>query len=161
MKGDDELGADGNNINASSTKLPDYNPDDSSEGKWNMPTGLNNAGNSWYDIIRGKPKFPIQIEKADGFVETISAADKGTAFVEIEKDGKYFLDTNIYEVLGDFEADMITTDSLGKEFEPQQCYENPDGTPITFNIDYLGNHRELNIIPGPFASKEAAKEVLY
>ncbi len=90
LKGDDELGADGNNINASSTKLPDYNPDDSSEGKWNMPTGLNKEGNSWYDIIRGKPKFPIQIEKADGSVETISAADKGTAFVEIEKDGKYY-----------------------------------------------------------------------
>ena len=57
-----------------------------------MPTGKNSAGNSWYDIIRGKPKYPIQIEQADGSVVTISTseADKGSAFVLIEKDNKYY-----------------------------------------------------------------------
>ena len=90
------------------------------------------------------------------------ADDSGKVHVDvIEKNGEYFLDTNIFEVLGDFRADMISTDTLGKAFEPQQKYENPDGTPITFDHDYLGNHRGTDIIPGPFATKEAAGERLY
>ena len=46
-------------------------------------------------------------------------------------------------------------------FEPQQKFENPDGTPIVFDHDYLGNHRGTDVIPGPFVSGEAAKEKLY
>ncbi len=46
---------------------------------------------------------------------------------------------------------MIHTDTLGKAFEPEQRFENPDGTDITFDSDFLGNHRGLNVIPGPFA----------
>ena len=78
----------------------------------------------------------------------------------VEKDGKYFLDTNIYEVLKSFEDGMISTDTLGEAFEPSQKYENPDGTPITFDRDYFGNRRGLNILPGPFVSGSAAKEQL-
>ena len=70
----------------------------------------------------------------------------------MEKDGGYFLDTNIYEALGDFKAGMISTEILGEAFEPQQKFENPDGTPITFDVDYLGNHRGVDVLPGPFAS---------
>ena len=87
LKDDNELGADGNNINAKSTKLPDY----PGGGKWEMPTGLNNAGQVWYDIIRGKPKSAIQIENPDGTITSLTGADTGTAFVGIEKDGtRYF-----------------------------------------------------------------------
>ena len=35
-------------------------------------------------------------------------------------------------------------------FEPEQKYENPDGTPITFNEDYFGRKAE-DLLPGPFA----------
>lgn len=88
--------------------------------------------------------------------------NSGKVYVDVcEKDGSYFIDTNIYEVMENFKVDMISTDTLGKAFEPQQKYENPDGTPITFNCDYLGNHREINVIPGPFASTDAAKESLF
>ena len=54
-----------------------------------------------------------------------------------EKDGKYFLDTNIYEILEAFSGRMINTEVLGKAFEPEEFFENPDGTPITFDTDYL------------------------
>ncbi len=89
------------------------------------------------------------------------ADQSGKVYVEVvEKDGCYFLDTNIYEVLGDFKVDMISTESLGKVFEPQQKVEKRDGAPITFDYDLLGNHRGTDVIPGPFATEELAKEKL-
>ncbi|SCY17626.1 Right handed beta helix region [Pseudobutyrivibrio sp. AR14] len=79
----------------------------------------------------------------------------------VEKNGEYFLDTNLFELVKDFKVDMISTDTLGKAFEPQQKFENPDGTPITFDCDVLGNHRGTDVIPGPFATVELAKSKLY
>ncbi len=86
--------------------------------------------------------------------------DSGKVHVNlVEKDGEYFLETNIYEVLKDFEVDMISTDTLGEAFEPSQKFENPDGTPITFDRDYFGNRRGLNILPGPFVSEDAVRAI--
>lgn len=70
----------------------------------------------------------------------------------VEKDGEYYLETNIFEYIKDFHTRMINTEVLGKAFEPEQYFENPDGTPIRFDTDYFGNHRGVQIIPGPFAS---------
>jgi len=70
----------------------------------------------------------------------------------VEKDGEYYLDTNIYDLIGDFTGRMINTEVLGKAFEPEQYFENPDGTPIRFDADYFGNHRGIRVIPGPFAA---------
>jgi len=70
----------------------------------------------------------------------------------VEKDGHYYLNTNIFDYIKDFSVRMINTEILGKAFEPEQYYENPDGTPICFNSDYFGNHRGVHVIPGPFAS---------
>jgi len=70
----------------------------------------------------------------------------------VEKDGQYYLRTNIFDYFKDFNVRMINTEVLGKAFEPEQYFENPDGTPILFNTDYFGNHRGVQIIPGPFAS---------
>ena len=78
----------------------------------------------------------------------------------VEKDGTYYLDTNVYELLKDFTGRMIHTDILGQAFEPEQKYENPDGTPIVFRYDYFGNRQGIHPLPGPFASKEAAEEAL-
>ncbi|HKM34509.1 MAG TPA: right-handed parallel beta-helix repeat-containing protein [Lachnospiraceae bacterium] len=87
---------------------------------------------------------------------------KNTVKVElVEKDGKYSLKTNVYELLGDFKVGIITSDILGYAFEPEQRFENPDGTAITFNEDYLGEHRGLSTIPGPFASGEEAEKQLW
>lgn len=78
----------------------------------------------------------------------------------VEKDGDYYLDTNIYDFMDDFTSRMINTDVLGKAFEPEQPFENTDGTPIQFDADYFGGHRGANIIPGPFANKaDAVKKV--
>ncbi len=69
----------------------------------------------------------------------------------VEKDGEYYLHTNIYDLLKDFSSRMINTEVLGKAFEPEQYFENADGTPIRFDSDYSGCHRGIRVIPGPFA----------
>ena len=75
--------------------------------------------------------------------------------------GKYSLKTNVYGKLKDFKDAIICTETLGKAFEPEQRFENPDGTDIVFDRDYFGNHRGTDTIPGPFASAEDAEKVLY
>lgn len=55
---------------------------------------------------------------------------------------------------------MINTDVLGKAFEPEQKFENPDGTPIRFDADYFGKQRGINVIPGPFANAEDVQKAL-
>ncbi len=78
-----------------------------------------------------------------------------------ESKGKYTLKTDLFSFLDGFDAPVITTESLGKAFEPEQRFENPDGTPIVLDRDFLGNHRGPVSIPGPFADEASAKEILY
>ena len=78
----------------------------------------------------------------------------------VEKDGKYTLDTNVYDFLQDFRCGMIHSDILGQAFEPEERFENTDGTAIMFNEDFLGDHRGTATIPGPFASGQTAQCVL-
>lgn len=70
----------------------------------------------------------------------------------VEKDGQYYLSTNIYDNIKDFNIRMINTEVLGKAFEPEQYFENPNGSPIRFDTDYFGNHRGVQVIPGPFTT---------
>ena len=77
--------------------------------------------------------------------------------VQLEKrDDGYFLNTNLYEFMGDFRDGVITSDGLGYAFEPEQRFEDLDGTAISFDRDYAGNHRGPAPLPGPFASADAA-----
>ena len=73
-------------------------------------------------------------------------------------DGKYTLESNLYDVLksSGFSCDMIDSDVLGYAFEPEQRFESPDGSAITFDTDYLGNKREGTILPGPFTDYDGA-----
>ena len=79
----------------------------------------------------------------------------------IEQDGQYRLKTNVFGKLKDFRDGIICTETLGKAFEPEQRFENPDGTDIIFDRDYFGNHRGTDTIPGPFANAENAEDILY
>lgn len=67
-----------------------------------------------------------------------------------EENGSYYLATNLGECFGEFTCSEIRGNDLGKAFEPDQKFENPDGTEIIFDKDYSGKPRK-NIIPGPFA----------
>ena len=89
--------------------------------------------------------------------EKHAATGDGVTVEVVEKDGKPVLRTNLYGLLKDFRDGIITSDILGCAFEPEQRFENPDGTAITFDKDFLGNHRGLETLPGPFA--EGADEI--
>ena len=68
------------------------------------------------------------------------------------------LHTNLYQVLPEMKLGVISTETLGMAFEPEQKFENPDGTPIRFNVDFFGNHRPINPLAGPFASAPEESE---
>ncbi|QHQ59716.1 hypothetical protein Ana3638_01985 [Anaerocolumna sedimenticola] len=72
-----------------------------------------------------------------------------------EKDG-IFLKTNLFQYLPDSTNEVITTEILGEAFEPEEKFEHPDGSPITFNEDYQGKHRGIHPVSGPF---EITKEM--
>ncbi len=77
----------------------------------------------------------------------------------VEDGGKWLLQSNLQEVLAMRTADIVTTMTLGMAFEPEQMFENPDGTPICFDTDYSGNKREGQTIPGPFAAMKESVQV--
>lgn len=78
----------------------------------------------------------------------------------MEKDGRMVLRTNLYDVVKDFGVSLVDSDVLGEAFEPQQRFENPDGTSICFDTDYLGKKRSDKVLPGPFAGA-ITEEIVY
>ena len=68
----------------------------------------------------------------------------------VEVDGEPVLETNLYEYLPRGKHPFISTEMLGEAFEPEQKFENPDGSPIFINQDYLGDHRGVSPMAGPF-----------
>lgn len=78
-----------------------------------------------------------------------------------EKDGKIYLKTNLYDYIPSSSCKIITTDDIFMAFEPEEKYENPDGTPITFDQDFFGNKRNESSIAGPFSNAENSKKDLF
>ena len=82
------------------------------------------------------------------------------AYVQlVEKNGQYTLKTNVYELLGNFRDAIVDSDTLGYAFEPEQRFEDPDGSTIVFNSDFFGNHRGISALPGPFAEAATTYEM--
>ncbi|MBR1683692.1 MAG: right-handed parallel beta-helix repeat-containing protein [Clostridia bacterium] len=71
-----------------------------------------------------------------------------------EKDGKWRLETNVFAKVEGIEVPVISTETLGMAFEPEEKYEQPDGSPITFSEDYFGEGRGMRTIPGPLSESE-------
>ena len=83
-------------------------------------------------------------------------------YVELtEKNGKPALNTNVYDLVKDFRTGLINSDILGYAFEPEQRFENTDGSAIIFDRDYFGAHRGVDAMPGPFANAEQAGDILW
>lgn len=67
-----------------------------------------------------------------------------------EEGGRYTIHTNLYEYLPRSFTLPINTEVLGVAFEPEQRFENPDGSPIMFDVDYFGRKRGRYPVSGPF-----------
>ena len=83
----------------------------------------------------------------------MECADKKATVELVKENGKIILRTNIYPYMLEFRDGIITSDTLGCAFEPEQRFENPDGSAIVFDQDYFGAHRGLNALPGPFTEE--------
>lgn len=79
----------------------------------------------------------------------------------VEKNGHCIVKTNMFDFMKDFTTGIVTSDILGKAFQPEQRFENPDGSAITFDSDYFGDHRGLCAVPGPFVGKESLKKAVW
>lgn len=99
---------------------------------------------------------PTTAEK-DAIVDTEHQVSVGLK----EENGSWYLETNVYDYVPEGVCAMIDTDTLGQAFEPEQKFENPDGTPIVFRHDYFGNCHKVNPLAGPFVSKAAAEQKLF
>ena len=92
------------------------------------------------------------------FVDT---ADQVKLALEKREDSLY-LKTNLYDFVPEKADGVISTATIPMAFEPEEKYENPDGTPITFDSDYFGNHRDgVKVTAGPFSSAVETEQKLF
>ncbi|MBQ0002735.1 MAG: right-handed parallel beta-helix repeat-containing protein [Treponema sp.] len=78
-----------------------------------------------------------------------------------EENGKFTLQTNVYDFIPETKCSLLKTKDLVRAFEPEENYENPDGSPIVFDTDFFGNKRNTTPVAGPFASKDELKTELF
>ena len=96
-------------------------------------------------------------KEADAYVDKKNKVTIGVKNV----DGKVTIETNLYDFMPDAKCSLIHTDDINPAFEPEQKYENPDGTPITFDTDFYDVKRDSAPIAGPFANKEELSNPLF
>lgn len=114
-------------------------------------------------FLCGHPATPISTaarpwkKESDAFSDT-----ENTVSISLEqKDDGWYLHTNLYDFLPENRDGIISTETLGIAFEPEQKYENPDGSPIIFNQDFSGEHRDVLTCAGPFINKESASRKVF
>ena len=77
-----------------------------------------------------------------------------------EKDGGVYLYVEYDNLTKMLNTNLIDSECLGKAIVPDQAYENPDGSPLRIDTDYLGNRREnRNPTPGPFEDIKTGKRM--
>ena len=111
------------------------------------------------------------MEEGNLYFNGASPMNKENAYVDLnskveigyeEKDGKITLKTNVYDFISSQKCKLMKTEDIAPAFEPEQNYENPDGTPITFDTDFFGKKRSGNqVIAGPFADGKDANCTLF
>ncbi len=110
--------------------------------KVKQPVYINDNG-----YLKGAQPFQNEAEK---FVSTedpeikIVAADDGTYL-------EWKVDAGLLKV----PTQVITTEKLGMPRITEAPYENPDGTPIALDTDYLGQARKSNPTVGPLENIKA------
>ncbi len=77
-----------------------------------------------------------------------------------ETEEGFCLSTDLYDYMPEIQNQVITTDTLGEAFEPEQKFEDPDGLPILFDEDYFGKPYGKSPLAGPFADF-VAKQVSF
>lgn len=103
-------------------------------------------GNVYFNGAKPMSKEKAYVDKSHEI--TISLKEEG---------GSFFLETNLYEHMPEIANQVVTTELLGKAFEPEQKFENPDGTPIVMDTDYFEKAWGTNPGAGPFSDHALLK----
>lgn len=77
----------------------------------------------------------------------------------VEDGGRWRLETNLGERIAGMTARPVDTDRLGMAFEPEQRFENPDGSPIAFDADFFDRPYSDRPLAGPFAQPPEGRAV--
>ena len=77
-----------------------------------------------------------------------------TIAVEESDDGPV-VSVEVSAALENERVPLVGTAELGTPRIVEALYENPDGTPIVFDTDPFGAHRDVLTVPGPFAALQA------
>ena len=143
-----------NNITVGTAIYEDYQTESEYLAMFEGYCGMGSpASNRYYS------KLPVWIEGNVYFGGAKAASKEVNAVIDntsevfaymAEENGEWQLKTNVYDFVKRGDNRTITTEILGMAFEPEQYFENPDGTPITFDTDFYGNKRAANPMPGPF-----------
>jgi hypothetical protein len=73
-----------------------------------------------------------------------------------EEDGLY-LEITLDSAFETMATETITAEMLGMPRLTEECFENPDGSPVCINTDMLGNVRGTNPTAGPIEGLKAGK----
>ena len=126
--------------------------------------GSETTGNCYYDHLPVWASGNLYFNGARAWEKETDAITDTEHTVDIsveEKEDGWYLKTNLYDIIKEENDGIISTETLGMAFEPEQKYENPDGSPIIFNQDFFGNHRDVKTVAGPFTDKKASEQKLF
>ena len=93
--------------------------------------------------------------------ENTYVSDTDPAVRIVEEDGKTYLELNVEKGMLEIPTEVYGTEKLGMPRITEAPYENPDGTPIVFDTDYLGQARSGQPAAGPMEGlKEGMNRIL-
>jgi len=87
--------------------------------------------------INGAEPYAKEENPMTGADVSVEIVDRETGKVQIHYGGK--LASGV----------LVTTELLGKSYQAEMNYEMPDGSPLVFDRDFIGNERSI-VTPGPF-----------
>jgi hypothetical protein len=88
----------------------------------------------------GTATAPISYRSVEPLAATITGADELSDWAELT---------------------ILNSEQLGMAFEPEQRFEQPDGSDIVFDEDILGEKRTIKTVAGPFANWGKANRLVY
>ena len=109
-----------------------------SRDRYYMPLPVWTGGNAFFNGAE-----PADIEE-----EYQKDDDRKVTVELVNENGNYTVKTDYLKFVKP--VSLITSETLGRAFEPEERFENPDGSDIIFDIDHYGNRRGKKPVPGPF-----------
>lgn len=99
--------------------------------------------------------------KPYGREENTHVSDMDPAVRIVETDGKTYLELNVEKEILEIPTEIYNSEKLGMPRITEAAYENPDGTPIVFDTDYLDQFRSGQPAAGPIEGlKEGMNRIL-